>query len=207
MTTDVRDSISASVSSQWVGSTLIIRFDDGKANVLSTSTIEQLNQELDKANEAKAICILGRQGFFCAGYDLDELASGIDQSRELGKAGRIFLRRLIATDLPVVVGVSGHALAAGAALTLACDFRIGSRGPFRIGFNELANGLPLSELTIELAARRLASGALEKQSSARNCPIRKGPYIWVSWTPSLNHRNSRQLQLRRLNVSHESTRR
>lgn len=174
MTTDVRDSISASVSSQWVGSTLIIRFDDGKANVLSTSTIEQLNQELDKANEAKAICILGRQGFFCAGYDLDELASGIDQSRELGKAGRIFLRRLIATDLPVVVGVSGHALAAGAALTLACDFRIGSRGPFRIGFNELANGLPLSELTIELAARRLRPERSRRQSSARNCPIRKG---------------------------------
>jgi enoyl-CoA hydratase len=143
-------------------SVLTVRFDDGKANALSVESIRQLDEALAIADGARAVCILGRPGFFCVGYDLGELGAGADRARELVKAGRSLVARLVASDVPTVAGVSGHALAAGAALTLACDFRIGSRGPFRLGFNEITNGLTLSESTVELAVRRLAPSTLEK---------------------------------------------
>ena len=48
-----------------------ITMDDGKANVLSHSMFDQLNETFDIAEKEKAIIILkGRDGLFSGGFDL-----------------------------------------------------------------------------------------------------------------------------------------
>ncbi len=54
-----------------------ITMDDGKANVLSHSMFDQLNETFDIAEKEKAIIILkGRDGLFSRGFDLKELSKG-----------------------------------------------------------------------------------------------------------------------------------
>ena len=49
----------------------VLRFDDGKANVLSHAAIDAFEAALDRAEvEARAVCIVGREGKLCAGFDL-----------------------------------------------------------------------------------------------------------------------------------------
>src|SRR5690606_4086881 len=61
---------------------------------------------------------------------------------------------------PVVAAVTGHALAAGALLVLACDVRIGADVPAKIGLNETSIGMPLPVFALALAEDRLAREVL-----------------------------------------------
>ena len=64
--------------------------------------------------------------------------------------------RIYGHPQPVVLGVTGHALAAGALLALSCDVRIGGDGPAKIGLNETAIGMGLPHYAVELAQARLS---------------------------------------------------
>jgi enoyl-CoA hydratase len=135
----------------------VVRFDDGKANVLSPASIAGLGVALDKAEvEASAVCIVGREGKLCAGFDLSIMQDGPDAARRLVASGGELLMRLFVHPQPVVVAVTGHALAAGALLVAACDLRIAADVPAKIGLNETAIGMPLPRFARELAEDRLA---------------------------------------------------
>ncbi|HET9557315.1 MAG TPA: enoyl-CoA hydratase-related protein, partial [Actinomycetota bacterium] len=69
--------------------------------------------------------------------------------------GGELLMRIFLHPQPVVVAVTGHALAAGALLVLACDVRIGADVPAKIGLNETAIGMPLPLFALALAEDRL----------------------------------------------------
>lgn len=134
----------------------VVRFDDGKANVLSHTAIEALDAALDRATaDADAVCIVGRDGRLCAGFDLSVMSAGPDAARDLVARGADLLLRIYVHPQPVVVAATGHALAAGALLLLACDVRIGADVPAKIGLNELAIGMPLPMFALELAQARL----------------------------------------------------
>lgn len=70
--------------------------------------------------------------------------------------------RIFTHPQPVTVAVTGHALAAGALLVLACDTRIGAEGPAKIGLNETAIGMGLPAYAMELAQARLAPAHLTR---------------------------------------------
>ena len=134
----------------------VVRLDDGKVNVVSHRVIEQVHAGLDRAlEEATAVAIVGRDGKLSAGFDLTEMTAGIERTKALVGAGGRMLMRVFGHPQPVVVGVTGHALAAGALLVLACDIRIGADGPSKIGLNETAIGMPLPQYAVELAQARL----------------------------------------------------
>ena len=134
----------------------VLRFDDGKANVLSPTSIEALGTALDRAElEARSVCIVGRPGRFSAGFDLSIMTSGPDAARKLLAAGGELIMRVFMHPQPVVAAVTGHALAAGALLVLACDVRIAADLPTKIGLNETSIGMPLPLFARELAADRL----------------------------------------------------
>jgi enoyl-CoA hydratase len=154
--------VATPVSVELAGAVLVIRFDDGKANVLNEASLAGLDEALDAADGARAICLLGRAGFFCAGYDLEAMKASREAARELTRRGRALLARMSATNVPTVAGVTGHAMAAGAALLLTCDVRVGADGPFRIGFSEVSKGMSLSQSTVDLAVRRLTPVAVER---------------------------------------------
>jgi enoyl-CoA hydratase len=112
------------------------------------------------------VCIVGRDGKFCAGFDLAIMMGEPDGTRRLVSRGAELLMRLYLHPQPVVVAVTGHALAAGALLVLVCDVRIGADVPAKIGLNETSIGMPLPQFAVELARDRLTPAALARATLA-----------------------------------------
>jgi enoyl-CoA hydratase len=145
------------------GSTAVLQMDDGKANALSPAMVDELLAALRRAEkEAAAVVLVGRAERFCAGFDLRVMMSGRDAALALLQRGMELLLGFYGTPLPVVVACSGHALAGGALLVLTGDLRLGIAGPFKIGLNEVAIGLPVPSLAMEFARDRLSKRALTR---------------------------------------------
>jgi enoyl-CoA hydratase len=148
----------APVTYQLDGNVAVIRFDDGKANVLTHAAIDAIQSLLTQAeaDEAKAVAIIGRPGKFSAGFDLSVMGAGPDQARDLLRAGADLALRIYTFPLPVLLGATGHALAMGAILLMAADVRIGADGPFKVGLPEVEIGMPLPIFAVEFARDRLS---------------------------------------------------
>lgn len=136
----------------------VINFDDGKANALGFGAIKALNAALDRAqaDEVKAVAIIGRPGKFSAGFDLKVMTSGAENARSLLEAGAELGLRIFMFSRPVVLGVTGHALAMGGILTTCSDWRVAADGPFKLGLNEVAIGMPVPVFGVELGRNRLS---------------------------------------------------
>jgi enoyl-CoA hydratase len=145
---------------------VIAHLDDGKANALSKELIAGITSAIDEAegdSSVGAFVVHGREGRFCAGFDLgvmrgDDLAAIVD----LVSDGGALVRRLYASSVPVVAACTGHALAAGALLLLGCDVRIGADLDCKIGLNEVAIGMVLPGWALTIAAERLSRRHLQQ---------------------------------------------
>jgi enoyl-CoA hydratase len=133
-----------------------ITMDDGKANALSTAMIDDLGTAFDKAEaEAKAVILAGREGKFCAGFDLKTMMQGPEAAMKLVMHGGELMLRLYEFPMPLVVACTGHALAGGVLLAATGDTRIGALGSFKLGLNEVQNGMPVPILAHEFARDHL----------------------------------------------------
>ena len=136
----------------------IITLDDGKVNVFSPTMIEEVSNLLDKVPTDKgSLLIVGREGIFSAGFDLKVLMSG-DSEKAVGmlRSGFEMLSRIFSFPRPVVAACSGHAIALGAFLLCSCDYRVGTKGKFQIGANEVRNNMIVPTPILELAKFKLA---------------------------------------------------
>lgn len=142
------------------GPVATISMDDGKANALSPAMIEALHEALDRAQtDDAAVVIAGREGRFSGGFDLRIMMSGPDAARDLLTQGAELFLRLYEFPRPVVMACTGHAIAGGVLLLATGDHRIGARGDFNLGLNEVAIGMP-----VPILAHRLAFDRLERQA-------------------------------------------
>ena len=136
----------------------IITLDDGKVNVFSPTMIEEVSNLLDKVPTDKgSLLIVGREGIFSAGFDLKVLMSG-DAEKAVGmlRSGFEMLSRIFSFPRPIVAACSGHAIALGAFLLCSCDYRVGIKGKFQIGANEVRNNMIVPTPILELARFKLA---------------------------------------------------
>jgi len=139
------------------GNVAVITMDDGKANALSHAVIAALHAGLDRAErEAAAVVLCGRERRLSGGFDLREMTSSPAATKQLVGAGSELMLRIYTFPRPTVVACTGHALAAGAILLLVADQRIGARGDFKIGLNEVAIQMTLPVFAMELARARLS---------------------------------------------------
>jgi enoyl-CoA hydratase len=135
-----------------------VLLDDGKVNVMSIEMLADITSALDRAAKSAEMVVLRsmRPGIFSAGFDLKVLASGdVAKSLEMVKAGAELALRLMSFPLPTIGIMEGHAFPMGTFLLLACDVRIGARGPHRMGLNEVAIGISPPGFAMELARSRL----------------------------------------------------
>jgi enoyl-CoA hydratase len=141
-----------------------LTMDDGKVNAVSPAMVAALNAALDRAEADRAVVVLaGRPGVFCAGFDLKTLAAVEDEAADrLALDGFALVARLVAFPTPVVAACSGHAIALGALLLAACDYRIGAAGDYKLAMNETAIGIPLPVPAIELLRQRLHPSVLHR---------------------------------------------
>ena len=134
----------------------IIAMDDGKANALGHAVWDQLDAAFDQAEAAGAVVILqGRAGIFSGGFDLKEIGKGAQEAITLTARGSTLARRILSFPTPVIGLSTGHCIAMGAFLMLACDYRIGTAGDFKIGLNETMIGMTMHHFGIELARYRI----------------------------------------------------
>lgn len=138
-----------------------LRMDDGKANAFSHAMMQALSAALDRAAEEASITVIrGRDGVLCGGFDLKVIRGDPADVPALVTAGQELLMKTWLHPQPLLIGVTGHAVAAGALLVLTADYRIGVDGDFRIGLNETAIGLSLPDFAIALTEARLDRRAL-----------------------------------------------
>ena len=144
----------------------ILRMDDGKMNAFGFDLCGDLDKALDIAeqDESKAIIICGNKKAFSAGFDLSVMGS-TDPKLAKAKAkllerGGMVVMRTYAFPKPVILAVTGHALALGAIMLFAGDLRIGpnevqGQKTAKIGMNEVAIGMTLPDFAIQLAKARI----------------------------------------------------
>jgi enoyl-CoA hydratase len=136
---------------------LVATIDDGKANALTATVIDGVRSAVaDASRRGRPLVITGRDGCFSGGFDLAVMRSGQpDLVAALFAEGTHLYRDVVEAPVPIVAACTGHALAGGALLLLAADSRIGRAGPYRIGLNEVAIGMPLPPIAVAMATHRL----------------------------------------------------
>jgi 3,2-trans-enoyl-CoA isomerase len=93
---------------------------------------------------ARAVVISGREGLFSAGLDVRELLpADRGQIVHFWKRFFVLMSSLAGSRVPVAAALTGHSPAGGAVLALHCDYRVATRGDYRIGLNEVQVGLPV----------------------------------------------------------------
>ena len=136
------------------GGVRLLRIDRPPANAINTEFLQALHaaaSEAEADDRVRAVIVTGTGRFFSAGLDIKEMqAKGAGELAKLG-GGKDGIYRLWRLAKPTIAMVDGHALAGGAILMLACDFRIASLGAFKIGVTETALGLPLPNGAFQIA--------------------------------------------------------
>jgi enoyl-CoA hydratase len=135
-----------------------LTFDDGKANVVGVTFLEEINACLDRAEEEQvaAVILRGREGMFSAGFDLKEFEKGVEEGLSMVRQGFELLIRLYSFPLPLVAACTGHGIAMGAFMMMSCDMRIATRGDFKMSLPETRISMDLPPILLELTRSRIS---------------------------------------------------
>src|SRR5262249_10174129 len=108
-----------------------------------------------------AVVVIGRPGIFSAGFDLKTIRAGdaAATANMVSTTVRMAMN-LLNFPRPVVGAATGHCVAMGALLLMTMEYRLGARGNFRIGLNEVGDALPLPVFAVELARYRIPTAGL-----------------------------------------------
>jgi len=133
----------------------VVRMQFGSANALGETAVEALVEALRA--EAAPTVLTGEGKIFSAGLNLTELDPlGRPAMEEFVERFSQVMLEALAAPFPLVAAVNGHAVAGGCVLAMACDRRVGTDGPFKIGMNEMAIGLTLPSVVTEILRGRLS---------------------------------------------------
>lgn len=122
----------------------VVRLDNGVINAINVSLVERLSETISSlANRFKALVLAGGDKFFSIGFDIPEL---LDMNRPSMEAFffkfNALVLDLLCIPMPSACAIKGHAIAGGAILALACDYRMAASGKTLIGLNEIKLGVP-----------------------------------------------------------------
>jgi enoyl-CoA hydratase len=140
----------------------VLSLELGRGNAIDQAFIDALSAALDETERggARAVVLTGQGRVFCGGLDLVTI---YDFDREtMGRFVDAFeglFQRVLSFPQPVVAAVNGHALAGGCILAMASDYRLMQPGPFQIGVNEVAIGIPFPAAAFEIARRATPEAA------------------------------------------------
>ena len=132
--------------------------DRPPANALDETLLSDLSAALDAARSDDAVrsVILGGTGaFFSAGFDLTAGRRDEAGARVLRALYRDTHEKLLGFPKPTVARLAGNAVAGGLVLVLACDYRLGQEGDYRVGLNEVAIGASFPRVAFEIVRLRL----------------------------------------------------
>jgi len=135
---------------------LAMRSGENRFNPPFIGELSRALDEVEGSDEPTALVLTGDGKFFSNGLDLAWMSGeGRDRAGDVVRGMLGIFARLLASPIPSVAALNGHAFAGGAMLALACDFRVmrSDRGFFCIP--EIDLGLPLHPAMASLIQARL----------------------------------------------------
>lgn len=136
------------------GAVTVLRFEHGKANAVDIALFSELCRHLDQleSQPPRPVVLTGSGAVFSAGVDLFQVVEGgSDYLRQFLPLLSRTVRRLFAFSRPLLAAVNGHAIAGGCVLVCACDYRLATTAPTKIGMTELLVGVPFPVAALEAA--------------------------------------------------------
>ncbi|CAF0705138.1 unnamed protein product [Brachionus calyciflorus] len=125
---------------------MVLKFNKAPVNSLNLEFLTELNIQLDKIEQSKDIkgVILTSHlpNIFSAGLDILEMYQ-IKQERgtQFWTALQETWIKLYGSNKIFIAAINGHSPAGGCLLAMSCDYRIMTKGPYKIGLNETLLGI------------------------------------------------------------------
>jgi enoyl-CoA hydratase len=140
------------------GGVRVLTLNRPPANAIDESLMSDLDAAVDAAaaDEAvRAVVLRGEGAFFSAGFDFAAPRRDDQVAHDMYARYREAHLKLLTLPKPTVAMVNGHAIAGGLVLVLACDYRLGVEGDYRVGLNEVAVGASFPRAAFEIVRLRL----------------------------------------------------
>jgi len=135
------------------------------SNLFNPALVLALTERLRAAHSAgkRAIVVSGSNGFFSGGTDFGAFVGlGVDDIQRFVRGFLELQYQIAVSPIPVVTAITGHSGSAGTVLALFADYRVMARGDYRIGVNEVHDGV---------CAGRIIYGALRRLLGARKADL------------------------------------
>jgi enoyl-CoA hydratase len=157
--------------------------DRPPANALDENLLQDLYDAIERArvdDSVRAVVLTGAGAFFSGGFDLSAPKREEEAIAVMNETYRGAHRALLALPKPTIARVAGHAIAGGVILVLACDYRLGVDGDWKVGTNEVAIGASYPKAAIEIAKLRVTHAqAAELVLGAEIYPARQAVRLGV----------------------------
>ncbi len=161
----------------------VLTLDRPPANAINAELMNDLGAALEAAREddsVRAVGLTGAGKFFSGGLDLRQTTNAADLGALLLDSGRDAWMSLLTFPKPTVAMLSGHAIAGGIVTLLACDYRLGVEGDYKVGLNEVAIGASFPKIAFEIVRLRLThQQASELLLGARTYPASEAVRLGV----------------------------
>jgi len=139
-----------------------LALDDGAKNALDTEAFRAIDAAYDTCADASAIVLAGREGILSAGLNVKVMAQ-LDQAgleELLVVFGRTVMRMWL-EPRPTVCAATGHAVAGGTMLAMACDHAVAAEGAYKWGLTETQIDFQMPLFGLALARSNLRTDRLE----------------------------------------------
>lgn len=128
--------------------------------------------QLDQEYPGKPVILTAQGKCFSAGLDFEAVFPMFARGSQKEVADwfaeyQRSMMRIFTSPRLTIAAVNGHAFAGGLILALACDFRLAAEGGSKFSLNEVAIGIPMPSVYIELLRYRLGAAAIETTLLAR----------------------------------------
>jgi enoyl-CoA hydratase len=140
------------------GGVRMLVLDRPPANAEDETLLGDLHAALGAARRddaVRAVVLTGSGAFFSGGFDLAAPRRDATATRIVGELFRDVHLAFLTLPKPSLALVNGHAIAGGCVLALACDYRLGVEGDWKVGMNEVAIGASFPRAALEIVRLRL----------------------------------------------------
>jgi len=143
-----------------LGAIAVLRMDRPPANAIDLEMADQFEKSLEdiaRDDGIHALVVTGNGSCFSAGLDLKAVPT-YDKTQQQEMVMRVnqLFGALYALPLPTIAAMNGHSIAGGVILNLACDYRIGAEGDYKIGLAELRVGVPFPVAAMTIVQSELS---------------------------------------------------